>query len=63
MCPYCGNNSFQNSWGFGNARCTECEREFIVERNPDSSSSHFFIGKKISPGNSEAEKCRSHPDL
>lgn len=30
MCPYCGNDSFQNSWGWGNARCAKCHKEFNV---------------------------------
>lgn len=30
ICPYCGHNSFWNSWGEGNASCESCEQEFIL---------------------------------
>ena len=30
MCPYCGNTTWSNSWGVGNAKCCACNREFNV---------------------------------
>ena len=30
ICPYCGGNSFYNSWGRGNAQCATCLQEFFV---------------------------------
>jgi uncharacterized protein (DUF983 family) len=28
VCPYCGSNRWHNSWGFGNASCDQCGKEF-----------------------------------
>ncbi len=30
MCPYCGSNSWRNSWGAGNSQCNKCAKEFNV---------------------------------
>jgi len=30
MCPHCKGRRFYNSWGFGNALCANCNREFNV---------------------------------
>lgn len=37
VCPFCGSNQWRNSWGKGNAKCIECEREFnfsVVDGEP-----------------------------
>lgn len=28
ICPYCGSSTFENAWGPGNARCSDCKMYF-----------------------------------